>query len=108
MDSLGNLKTGFGIRVVNPKAEGLPEVNNLNNVALYPYPATNQITLGLTSIQNNLNVRVMDISGRVVIVHMNQSPGTVTNFDIAYLESGLYFIVLNNGSSQEIKKFIKQ
>lgn len=108
MDSLGNLKTGFGIRVVTPTAVGLTEVNDLNNVNLYPNPATNQIALDLTSVQSSVNIRVMDISGRVVMEQLNQNPGIVRNFEITSLESGLYFMVLSNGSSQEIKKFIKQ
>ncbi len=108
MDSLGNLKTGFGIRVVNPTSVGLTEVNDLNSVNLYPNPATNQISLDLTSVQSSLNIRMMDISGRIVMEQINQNPGMIKNFEIASLESGLYFMVLNNGSSQEIKKFIKQ
>lgn len=108
MDSLGNLKSGFGIRVVNPTALGLTETEDLNSVALYPNPATNQIALDLTAVKNSLNIRIMDISGRVVLERLNQNPGMVENFEIATLESGLYFLVLNDGFSQKIKKFIKK
>jgi len=108
MDSLGNLKTGFGLRVLNPTAVGLTEIDDLNNINLYPNPATNQIALDLTSVQSNITIRVMDISGRIVMEQLNQNPGMVKNVEIALLESGLYFMVLTNNSSQEIKKFIKQ
>ncbi len=108
MDSLGNLKSGFGIRVQNPLAVGLTEVNDLNSINLYPNPATNQISLDLTSVESSVNIRVMDISGRIVMEQLNQNPGIVKNFEISSLESGLYFMVLNNGATQEIKKFVKQ
>jgi len=108
MDTLGNLKTGFGIRVQNLVAVGIDETNDLNDVALYPNPANNQISLDLTSVENNISIRVMDVSGRVVIEQLNQKPGSVQNFEITSFKSGLYFMVLDDGKTQEIKKFIKR
>lgn len=108
MDTLGNLKAGFGLSVQNPLSVGIDEVNNFNNIVLFPNPATNQISIDLTAVQNNLNIQVMDISGRIVMERANQNPGNIEVFEISSLESGLYFMVLNNGSEQKIEKFIKQ
>jgi PKD repeat protein len=108
MDTLGNLKTGFGIRVQNLIAVGIDETNDLNAIVLYPNPANNQISLDLTSLENNINIRIMDVSGRVVMDQLNQNPGSVQNFEITSFKSGLYFMLLDDGNTQEIKKFIKR
>jgi PKD repeat protein len=108
MDSLGNLKTGFGIRVQNLIAVGIDETNDLNAIVLYPNPANNQISLDLSSVENNIRIRIMDVSGRVVMDQLNQNPGSVQNFEITSFKSGLYFMVLDDGNTQEIKKFIKR
>ena len=108
MDSLGNLKSGFVLRVQNPAIVGLTEANDLNSINLFPNPASDQISLDLTSVTSSVNISIMDVAGRIVRKQLNQNPGIVKDLELNNLQSGLYFMVLNNGASQEIKKFIKQ
>jgi len=107
MDTLGNLKSGFGLKVQNPLATSLKEVKELNAVRVYPNPATNEISLDLTAINNNVAVRILDLSGRLVIERNNQVGGNIEKLDISNLTSGIYFVTLFDGATQVTKKFIK-
>ncbi|MBL4707778.1 MAG: PKD domain-containing protein [Flavobacteriales bacterium] len=107
MDSLGNLKTGFGIRIVNPIAVGINEMEEFSAINLYPNPATNSISLDLRALDNTLNIKIVDVAGRVVLERANQKTGNIEEFEISNLNSGLYFMMLDNGVSQKIEKFIK-
>lgn len=108
MDTLGNLKAGFGLRVEDPIAVGINEVEEFSSISLYPNPATNSIAVDLRAVESNLNIKVVDVAGRVVLERTNQKSGNIEEFEISTLNSGLYFMILDNGDAQKIEKFIKQ
>lgn len=107
MDSLGNLKAGFGIRVVDPLTVGIEEASSLNNLSTYPNPATDAIKVDLRNISKSVNIRIVDLSGRVIQERNNVNAGNIESFDISELESGFYFMILNDGKDQKVEKFIK-
>jgi len=107
MDSLGNLKAGFGIEVREPVVVSLEEQkDNIASLNLYPNPANNKINLDLRAINEPLNIRIMDLSGRIILDRKNNSSGNIESFDISQYSRGIYFMLLDNGSTQEVKKFI--
>ena len=108
MDSLGNLKAGFGLRVVNPTSVGInDEGQSLNDLSIYPNPATNMLSLDLRNLDQKLDIKILDLSGRTVLKNMNNPIGNIEIIDISSLENGVYFILLNDGTSQKTEKFIK-
>ena len=107
MDTLGNLKTSFGIRVVNQTAVGIEENLIDKAINLYPNPAASSIFLDLSDVTQPVNISIMDLSGRVINSISNQASGNIENIDISALKEGLYFMIIEDGTSKKIKKFIK-
>lgn len=107
MDSLGNLKAaGFGLEVRNPLAVGVQEEIGLENLSVYPNPAVNQISVDLRNVSESIEVRILDISGKEVISRLRTNTGTIEQIDISKLNSGFYFMVLNDGENQRIEKIV--
>lgn len=107
MDSLGNLKAGFGIEVRNPIAVGIDDEQDVfASLALFPNPAQNQLNIDLRGINETLTVKLMDMSGREVMQNSNFTGGNIETLDISLLNRGIYFILLDNGSTQKVEKFI--
>lgn len=78
-----------------------PMTDNLD-INIYPNPAINTLT-----IQNNGNtqiesIKIMDLSGKVV-KYYNLSK---VQIDISDLDQGVYFVKLNAGGSELIKKVV--
>jgi PKD repeat protein len=109
MDSLGNLKSaaGFSISVIDPTLVGIEKNASLEEVTVYPNPAVNNLSVDLRAISSKVEIRIMDISGRIVVERNNTTSGNIEQFDISNLENGLYIISLNDGKSQKTQKFIK-
>jgi PKD repeat protein len=106
MDSLGNLKSvGFGLEVRDPLAVGINEVS-LNDLSIYPNPAINQISIDLRNTAKFVNIRVLDISGKEVISRLRTNSGSIEQIDISNLNSGFYFMLINDGENQRIEKIV--
>ena len=107
MDSLGNLKAGFGIEVRDPLLVSIQEQkDDFAAVNIFPNPANNKINLDLRGVNNPLNIRIMDLSGRVILDQRNNPSGNIESFDISQFSKGVYFMLLDNGSTQKVEKFI--
>lgn len=107
MDTLGNLKAGFGLTVQTPLTVGIDEVDVLETLKVFPNPATNTVSVDLKAVSTTVNLRILDISGRVVLENPNNASGNISSFDISGLNNGLYFMLIDNGTSQKVEKFIK-
>lgn len=106
MDTLGNLKAGFGLTVQDPTVTSINETqNNLKALMLYPNPAVNQITIDLSQASQPVAYRVIDITGKEVRVESRSNK--LERISLEGLEKGIYFLILNDGNTQEVKKFIK-
>jgi hypothetical protein len=82
---------------------GIKTYEVLNQNSVYPNPASSVLNLQLNSV--NLNVSIVDISGRIVLQHEKLSP---TQVNISDLPNGLYFIKLDNPKTHQVLRFVKQ
>jgi hypothetical protein len=71
---------------------------------LYPNPASN--ILHIANNNSDYNYQVADIQGRVLI--NSRSVGKETDIDISKLPKGNYFIRLQKGNVETIKRFVKE
>lgn len=69
-----------------------------NSLEVYPNPTDGIVTINLGEVQENLDVIVLDISGRII---SNHSVGAVSEFELEIKgETGMYFIELHSKSGK--------
>ena len=104
--NLGNLGgvTGAEIVALHTKYEniGIRKYEN-DNVAIYPNPATDQVTI--EGIPNS-TLRIFDITGKMIMTTTIQDNQETIN--ISYLNSGIYFLELQDENTKTVKKLIKR
>ena len=102
---------------VNYITEGLFQPNNILNdipevkskfITLYPNPAINQISLKLDQNLNNCEVRITDLSGKIIQSNRFQVLSAVS-VDVKKLSGGLYFLTIMDSENNRMyfSKFTK-
>ncbi|HLP18983.1 MAG TPA: T9SS type A sorting domain-containing protein, partial [Chitinophagales bacterium] len=81
-----------------------------NTVNCFPNPATNLLTVTVSSIQSNLTVRILDVTGKLVAndEQYNVSGAYYKVFDIANFTQGVYVVEIHNGNAFSTKRISKQ
>lgn len=74
---------------------------------IFPNPASEQINLSFPSILNNVNVKIISITGQTVYNKSNLS-GDNLSLDVSNLAKGTYIIQVSDGISISSSKLIKQ
>jgi hypothetical protein len=88
---------------------GVEQVNITNeDVTVYPNPVTQFVNIQYSLLnESEVNIRVVDILGNVVKeAQTGLQSNQVQNyrFELNDIDSGLYFVTINAGSSQVVKK----
>lgn len=79
------------VKVVRQRSVELQPID----ISVFPNPADNSLNVQLPGdLDANVDVRLMDVMGRVVLVEQNNRAGLFT-FDVSKLHSGLYVVELN-------------
>jgi uncharacterized repeat protein (TIGR01451 family) len=79
-----------------------------NEIALFPNPSTNDVTIQLLNNQNIKQVQFFDVSGKMIQSIENIS-NWQTTIDISHFEKGLYFVeITTTTAAKQTKKLIKQ
>ncbi|WP_163322670.1 T9SS type A sorting domain-containing protein [Draconibacterium mangrovi] len=79
----------------------------LSSFILYPNPASDRVTLEFHEFITNVEVRMIDISGKTRSVRQTNR-GNRTELDISDLPQGLYFVHVQDGDELQIRKLIKR
>lgn len=103
----------YGCEEIPQRKDGTTAVNNVAPASLfqvYPNPAHDQVTLRYNGDNKNMQVSVLDITGRVIYaannVTMGQQPYTV---DVSKLAPGIYTIVVADAAGQSERfKIVKE
>lgn len=77
---------------------------DFNGFHMYPNPAKDMLNIKLNTI-TNATVSIYDIQGKLVLEH-SISEAQNLEFSVADLQSGMYFVKLNTGSKELVKKLI--
>ena len=74
---------------------------------IYPNPAQDMVTINATSIGNNIEISLYDISGKLVMsdefIALKEK-----QLDISSLKSGLYFLHMSSDQQKYVYKLIKR
>ena len=93
---------------VSPLVTGTAGVDDRisnNSVSLYPNPATAQFTIALPKAMK-AEVRVFDISGKLLIYETESSISNRHSVDVSSLSSGTYFVRINSEEGTATKKLL--
>jgi len=74
---------------------------------IFPNPASDQINLSFPSFLNNVNVKIISVTGQTVYQKANLS-GDNLSLNVSDLANGIYIIQISDGISISSSKFIKQ
>jgi Secretion system C-terminal sorting domain len=74
---------------------------------IYPNPATELVHLSFKTIVDNINVKIISITGQTVLEKQNLS-GDNLSLDVSSLSNGTYVVQVKDGSSISTSKFVKK
>lgn len=92
------------IRWDNTTTLSVNAVETENTVSLYPNPTTD--VLHLSSSNQIDSYQILDISGRKIV--SNTEKIIANTIPVHHLKTGVYFLTLRSGSTNEVFKFIKK
>jgi hypothetical protein len=103
VDSLGNLiykntQAGFTLNVLDPASIGLEEAR-LNDVSIYPNPASDVVFVEFGSAQGEVSWTITDMKGSTVLAGTEVLNSTQLILDLKNLNKGFYLINLKAGSA---------
>ena len=81
------------------------------SLKMFPNPAKDFVTFRATTTEKqSLNIKITDISGRVVLqrVYLVESGQVEENINIASLPNGIYFFTYDNGYFKTVERFVRQ
>jgi hypothetical protein len=90
------------VGVIHQQTVGVEELE-LRNVSIYPNPATDVLSVNLSS--SNYSLEVINVKGEVVIKSDNKS-GT-SSLSVNELDQGIYTLRITSNGNQKLIKFVK-
>lgn len=79
------------------------EAQHSTNFNIFPNPAEEDITISNSKLINS--IEILDLNGKKILTDKKLAPQMNHNIKIDYLQSGTYFLKIND---EEIKQFIKK
>ena len=102
--SNGNCSDTSNCAVIN--TIGLDENNGLTAIQMVPNPASEEVIITWTSLDENATITLYDAQGKEVLSTPNFKSGQALN--VAPFETGMYIVLIKTTSSQSIERLIKQ
>jgi calcineurin-like phosphoesterase len=90
-----------------PLFDVFDKTENILTSNVYPNPAKNEVNVTfMSSAQNEVQINVLDITGRTLITQKAQSDiwETEVILDISKLQTGYYFVEVNDGITSTTSK----
>jgi photosystem II stability/assembly factor-like uncharacterized protein len=81
-------------------------LNTLNDIRLYPNPASESVTLSIPSFTSDYVINIFDQTGRKVFTKKCSNAGIVHQVPLDNFTSGIYFVSIKAGEKQVIKKLL--
>jgi hypothetical protein len=77
-------------------------------ISIYPNPADNFINIILNSNADTKEIKIMDLTGRVIEVRQVQKNENKISMDINNYSSGVYLISFTSNEGTKVRKFVKR
>ncbi|MFZ1331353.1 MAG: PKD domain-containing protein [Flavobacteriales bacterium] len=105
------VRAAFTVNVLQELPTAINEQERIEEIALWPNPVADVITLSLLSTTSGrLDVSILDLDGRLI----NTSSNTVSSgknsitVPVEQLESGMYVVRISDGKTTVSRRFVKQ
>lgn len=104
-----NNSIGNGFSLSYNQCTGIKDFE-LENLAIYPNPAKDFITINLEDKFNNLTLEFLDITGKILYknTYLSNNNTFNTQINVSNYKSGVYFIRLTTEKGTETRKIILQ
>lgn len=102
----GTYGRGLWVSPLVTASIGTEDLSFRNGVSLHPNPTTSEVVIS-TPISINGEIRVFDISGKLLIYDHDAVFGNSYLLDVSSLSTGTYFVRLNTSKGEVTKKLIK-
>jgi uncharacterized protein YjdB len=89
------------ITISNQNSLGISDSELVNNISIYPNPATSEINISSDNFIES--IEFIDVFGKVIKSILNSN----NTIDVSNLSNGLYFLQVYTKEGSAIKKFIK-
>ena len=103
----GSYGRGLWVSPLVAPVIGVDDRISESTVSIHPNPATNEVTITLPETIE-AEVRVFDISGKLLIFHADAFIANNYTLDVSALPAGAYFIRLNTEAGTVTKKLLKK
>ena len=100
-DGCANISNPFAANSV-----GVNEIYANNEIKIYPNPATDELNISFSSLQNgkDILIEIIDLKGsKLMSVNQTLSATKTININLIDLATGMYFVMINN----QAYKFVK-
>ncbi len=104
VDITDNSCSGNDVLVVTANSVGLDEVSGIN-ASVYPNPSNGIFTLQLEN-SDALNIRIMDVSGKVIRAERLAGANLYT-IDMTAAEAGVYLMEIESAEGRTFKRMVK-
>lgn len=104
-----NWATGEGFELQFGGTTEVNETSDIQNVNIFPNPATNNLNVALTTEnEGNVSFKMVDMTGKVVYAENVHHNGGEANyqFSVNQLAKGFYFMNIETENGKTIRKFI--
>ena len=81
--------------------------NNAKNVLFSPNPAQKELNIDYPIVKSTATVKIAAIDGRILATKTLTEGSTNTSLDVSALQSGFYFLIMENGTEKSVFKFSK-
>ena len=92
-------------------AEAASSIENVasQNILVYPNPSQGQLNLQFSvPLEGMVTVEITDIFNRVVLREQQNNVSNILELNVSDIDNGLYFLHINNGSSDVVKQITIQ
>ncbi|WP_341899650.1 T9SS type A sorting domain-containing protein [Fluviicola taffensis] len=103
----GNGSAGNGTYFLGCSELSVMELASSYKLDIYPNPTTDQVSLTTSSLIENAEVRLIDLSGRTVYSNLHSLSSDPITISLENLSSGTYQLFLNWEGNSIVKKLIK-
>lgn len=91
------------INILYSNCLGINETKN-SNFSIFPNPTTGILNIKFENIENETQIKILDISGREIISNLISTKET--QIDLSNVSKGIYFVKLQNEKFSETQKVV--